>query len=73
MWPQQEELRMVHPVCFTFMERAPCVILLVGATQCGPNILKETLAEIPGPAFICGGVGLARLLIAHGLLGVHLL
>ena len=55
------------------MERAPCVILLVGAAHRGPDILEEPLAELPGPALIHSGVGLAGLLLAHGLLGVHFL
>ena len=55
------------------MEREPCVILLVGATHCGPGIFKDPLAELPGPALSGSGVGLAGLLIALGLLGVHLL
>ena len=63
----------VHPVCFTSMERAPCIILLVEAAHRGPNILEEPLAKLPGPALIRSGVGLAGLLLARGLLGVHFL
>ena len=62
-----------HPARFTSMERAPCVILLVGAAHCGPDILKEPLAELPGPDLSGSGVGLSGLLLACGLLGVHLL
>ena len=53
------------------MERAPCVILLVGAAHCGPNILKGPLAEIPGPDLSGSRVGLAGILLARGILGVH--
>ena len=56
-----------------FMERAPCIILLVGAAQRGTNILEEPLAELTGPTLICGGVGLAGILLARELLGVHFL
>ena len=42
-------------------------------SHCGPNILKEPLAELPGPALSGIGVGLAGLLIARALLGVHIL
>ena len=63
----------VHPVRFTSMEMAPCVILLVGATHRGPDILKELLAELPRPALSGIGVGLAGFLLARGLLGVHIL
>ena len=55
------------------MERASCIILLVGAAQRGPDILEEPLAELPGPALIHGGVGLSELLLARGLLGVYFL
>ena len=47
----------VHPICFTSMERAPYVIILVVAAHRGPNILEEPLAELPVPALIFGGVG----------------
>ena len=63
----------VHPVYFTSMERAPCIIILVGDTQRGPDILEEPLAELPGPALIHGGVGLSEILLARGLLGVYFL
>ena len=55
------------------MEMAPCVILLVGPTHRGPDISKEPLAELPGPALSDSGVGLTGLLLARGILGVHLL
>ena len=55
------------------MDRAPHVILLVGAAQRGPDILEEPLAELPGPVLIHGGFGLAWLLPARGFLGVHFL
>ena len=55
------------------MERAPCVILLVGAEHCGPDILKEPLAELHGLALSGSGVELVGLLIARGLLGVYIL
>ena len=45
----------VHPIRFTPMEMEPCVILLVGATHCGTDILKEPLAELPGPTL--SGIG----------------
>ena len=63
----------VHPVCFTSMERAPCIILLVGAAQSVPDILEEPLAELSGPALICGGFGISGRLLARGFLGVHFL
>ena len=63
----------VHPVCFTSMEMAPCVIILVRAAHRGHGILKEPLAELPGPALSGSGVGLAGILLVRGLLGVHLL
>ena len=63
----------VHPVCFTSMERASCVILLVRAAYRGPDIPEDPLAELPGPALIRGGVGLAGFLLARGILGVHFL
>ena len=63
----------VHPVRFTSMEMASCIIILVGATHRGPDILKEPLAELPGPALSGSGVGLAQIIVARGLLGVHIL
>ena len=63
----------VHPIRFTSMEMALCVILLVGATHRGPDILKEPLAKITGPALSGSGVGLSGILLARGLLGVHLI
>ena len=63
----------VHPVRFTSMEMAPCVIILVGATHRGPDIFKEPLAELPGPALSGSRVRLAGLILARGLLGVHIL
>ena len=63
----------VHPVCFMAMMRAPCIIILVRAAQCGPNILEESLANLPGPALIRGGFGLAGILLARGFLGVFFL
>ena len=62
----------VHPVRFTSREMAPCVILLVGAAHRGPDILKEPLARLPGPALSGSGVGLSGILLARELLGVHL-
>ena len=52
---------------------APCVILLVGATHRGPDIFKEPLAELPGPALSGSGVRLAGLFLARGLLVFHIL
>ena len=63
----------VHPVRFTSMERAPYVILLVGATHHGPDILKEPLAELPGPALSGSRVGLSGLLLARVILSFHLI
>ena len=63
----------VHPVRFTSMEMAPCVILLVGDTHRGTYIFKEPLAEIPSPALSGSGVRLSGLLLARVLIGVHLL
>ena len=63
----------VHPVCFTSMERAPCVIIFIGAAHCGPDILEEPLAKLPGTAFICGGFGIDGILLARGFLGVTVL
>ena len=39
----------------------------------GPASFKEALPKLPGPAFICSGVGVAGLLLALGLLGFHFL
>ena len=55
------------------MERAPCVILFVGAANCGPNIFEEPLAQLSGPNLSLSSVGLAGLILAPGLLGVHFL
>ena len=55
------------------MDMAPCVILIVGATHRGPDIFKEPLAELPGPALSGIGVRLAGILLARGILGVHIL
>ena len=63
----------VHPVRFTSMEMAPCVIILARATHRGTDIFKEPLAELPSPTLSGSGVILAGILLAHGLLGVHLL
>ena len=63
----------VYPVRFTSIERAPCIILLVGAAHYEPDILKEPLVELPGPALSGIGVGIAGLLIARALLGFHIL
>ena len=63
----------VHPVRFTSMEMAPYIILLDGATHRGPEIFKEPLAELPGPALSDSGVRLAGIILAGGLLGVYLL
>ena len=63
----------VHPVCFASMERATCVIILVGAAHRGLNILEEPIAELPGPALSRSGVGIAGILLARGLLCVYFL
>ena len=70
---EQQVHAAVHPVCFTSMERAPCVILIVGVAHRGTDILEEPLAELPGPDSIHSGVGLAGLILACGILGVHFL